>query len=219
MLKQVLLLVAGLVFASASSAEQAATPPAAHWEAGKHYFVIDPPQPTSSGDKVEVAEVFSYACPHCAHFQPYVAKLKASLPDGAAMAYVPAVFNAQWVPYARAFFAAKAMGVLDKTHQALFDALHRDRRPLRSLEDLAGFYAEQGVDSKEFLSTAQSFLVENQMARAVDWARKAGVRATPSIIVNGKYRATAESAGGADNLIKLVDWLVAKELAAAPKAS
>lgn len=223
MLKQVLVLMAGLVLASACSAEDAATPapapPAINWQAGTHYFVIDPPQASTGGDTVEVIEVFSYACSHCAHFQPYAAKIKASLPDGAVFKYLPAVFSAQWAPYARAFLTAKAMGVMEKTHQAMFDALHRDRRPLRSLQDLAGFYAEYGVDPQQFISTAQSFVVQNQMARSRDFVRETGVRATPTIIVNGKYRATAESAGGTENLIKLVDWLVAKELAAAPKTS
>lgn len=221
MLKQVLILMAGLALAGACSAEDAAAPavatPGIDWQAGTHYFVIEPAQPTSSGDKVEVTEVFSYACPHCAHFQPYAAKIKASLPAAAQFKYLPAVFSQSWAPYARAYFTAEAMGVLKESHQALFDALHRDRRPIRSLQDLAGFYAEYGVDPKAFMSTAQSFVVQNQMARAVDWVRKTGVRATPTIVVNGKYRVTAESAGGLDNLIKLVDWLVAKEAAAAPK--
>ena len=40
-------------------------------------------------------------------------------------------------PFARAFYTAKSMGVLDKTHQALFDALHKDHLPLSTLDTLA----------------------------------------------------------------------------------
>src|SRR5690606_5470625 len=102
----------------------AAEASAPSWEAGKHYFVIDPPQPTASGERIEVLEVFSYACPHCAHFQPYAEQIRQALPKYAAFDYMPAIFNAQWEPFARAYYTAQSLGVLDATHQPLFDALH-----------------------------------------------------------------------------------------------
>ena len=95
MLKHLGFLLAGLLLASTANAAEPAAAAPATWEAGKNYFLIDPPQPTSSGDKVEVLEVFSYACPHCAHFQPYAEQIKQSLPDYAAFGYMPAIFNAQ----------------------------------------------------------------------------------------------------------------------------
>jgi thiol:disulfide interchange protein DsbA len=215
MLKRLGLLLTGLMLASIACADEAVAPatpasPAA-WEAGKNYFLVDPPQPTSSGDKVEVLEIFSYACPHCAHFQPYAEQLKQSLPAYASFGYMPAIFNAQWEPYARAFYAAETLGVLDKTHQALFDALHRDHMPLRSIEDLATFYAKHGVDRAKFLAASGSFEVESKLARARDIVRADGIDGTPSIVVNGKYRATGASAGGYEQLIELVKWLVEKE--------
>lgn len=213
MLKQIFALLAGVCLATACTAQDADA--AVDWQAGTHYKLIEPAQPfEQSAATVEVVEVFSYACPHCAHFQPAAAKIKASLPQGATFRYVPAIFSARWAPYARAYFTAHNMGVLKESHQALFDALHRDRKPLHNLKALAGFYAQFGVDPEEFLSTAQSFLVQNQMKRANDWVMGIGVRATPTIVVDGKYLATAESAGGVEQLLQLVDWLVAKELAA-----
>ena len=66
MLNRFGILLAGLfAMAPAFAADPAATPaPAAKWEEGKSYFLVDPPQQTAAGDKVEVLEVFSYACPH-----------------------------------------------------------------------------------------------------------------------------------------------------------
>lgn len=212
MLKHLGLLLAGLLATSISSA--ADTPAAAaatQWQAGTNYFVIDPPQQTASGSKIEVLEVFSYACPHCAHFQPYAQQLKKSLPSYASFSYMPAVFQPAWEPFARAFYAAQSLGVLDKTHQALFDALYTEHLPLRSIEDLATFFAGHGVDKAKFLSAANSFEVESKLARARDFVAKSGIDGTPSIIVNGKYRVTGSSAGGFPQLIELVDWLVAKE--------
>jgi len=190
-------------------AAPAATPGAA--EAGKNYFPIDPPQPTASGDKIEVLEVFSYACIHCAHFQPYADELKSKLPAGAAFAYMPAIFNAQWEAYARAFYTAQSLGVLDKTHQAVFDAVHRDKRPMRSFDDIAAFYGEHGVDVAKFKAASTSFEVESKLARAKEMVGKYGVDGTPTIIVNGKYRITGASAGGYPQLLALVETLVRKE--------
>lgn len=154
MLKRLGVALAGIMLVAMSAA--AAAPATTNWEAGKNYFLIDPPQPTATGNKIEVLEIFSYACPHCAHFQPYAEQLKASLPFYATYSYMPAVFNAQWEPYARAFYAAKSLGVLKQTHQALFDALHRDHIPLQTIDDLAGFYAQHGVERAKFLSESAS---------------------------------------------------------------
>lgn len=218
MLKRLGLIVAGLLLVSTCGAAEPAAATPTNWEAGKNYFLIDPPQQTASGDKVEVLEVFSYACPHCAHFQPYAEKIKQSLPQGAVFDYMPAVFQPAWEPYARAFYTAQSLGVLEQTHQAVFDALHRDHLPLRTIEDLAGFYAQHGVDRAKFLATSGSFEVESKLSRAVEIVKGAGIDGTPSIIVNGKYRVTAASAGGYDQEIELVDWLVKKELSGAHPA-
>jgi thiol:disulfide interchange protein DsbA len=206
-----LLMAGGVSAADAPAAATAAAPAKTDWEAGKHYFVIDPPQPTATGSQVEVLEVFSYACPHCAHFQPYAEQIKQALPAYAKFGYMPAVFNAQWEPYARAFYAAQSLGVLDATHQALFDALHRDHVPMRTLDELASFYAQHGVDKAKFLATASSFEVESKLSRARDIVKGDGIDGTPTIVVNGKYRANGASAGGFPQLIQLIGWLVDKE--------
>jgi thiol:disulfide interchange protein DsbA len=210
MLKRLGLLLAGLVATSPIFAADA--PATAQWEEGKNYFLVDPPQPTATGDKVEVLEVFSYACPHCAHFQPTAEEIKQSLPPGAVFTYMPAVFNPAWEPYARAYYTAESLGVVDTTHQALFDALHRDHLPMRTLDDLAGFYAQHGVDKAKFLATAGSFEVESKLQRAAQIVKADGVDGTPSVIVDGKYRVTGASAGGYPQMVQVVDYLVQKEL-------
>jgi len=190
MLKYVVLLAAAL-FAVGAVADEAKTP-----IEGKDYFVIDPPVP-SDANKVVVTEVFSYACPHCAHFQPYVDQLKSQLPAGVEFDLVPAVFQPGWEPFARAFYTAKSMGLVDKTHQALFDAIHRDHQPLRTVEDLANlFYANYGANAGSFVSTATSFVVEGEMAHGNQLVHDYQVDATPTLIVDGKYRIVANSDKG-----------------------
>jgi len=215
---RVALLLTTLLVTSACSAAENAAPAASQrqWVAGSDYLVLDPPQPTSTGGKIEVVEVFSYACPHCAHFQPYVDELKSKLPANAQFVLLPAVFNAQWEPFARAFYAAQALGLVDKTHQALFDALHRDHQALGSLPALAKWYAGYGADEGNFLSTASSFVVEAKMARGNDLVRDYKVEGTPTLIINGKYRVamnTERSIGPAET-VQLALYLVQQESAA-----
>lgn len=233
MFKHFALLLVGLLAISAcgtganggASAAPAATPAAqasapaevAHdWQLGADYKLIDPRVPTATGDKIEVAEVFSYACPHCAHFQPFMDELKAKLPANAQIVLIPAVFNPSWEPFARAFYAARSMGILDKTHQALFDALHRDNLPLGDLQALSGFYAQHsGVSAAAFMSTASSFIVDSQIARGNQLVRDYGVSATPTLVVNGKYRVemSAERHIGPAEAIDIVLFLVKQESA------
>ncbi|WP_347261881.1 thiol:disulfide interchange protein DsbA/DsbL [Rudaea sp.] len=200
----------------AAAPAAAAAAPTRDWQLGADYFLIDPRVPTTTGDKIEVVEVFSYACPHCAHFQPTMDELKAKLPANAQLVLVPAVFNPQWEPFARAFYTARALGVLDKTHNALFEALHTQHQPLYSIESLAGFYANYGVDPKSFLATAQSFVIDSQIANGNNLVKSYGVSSTPTLVINGKYRVemNAENKIGPNEALEIALMLVKQEAAA-----
>ena len=220
MFKHALILLAGMVLIGGcqaqgnSDAAKAAAKTAL--VAGRDYLLITPAQPTP-GDQVVVTEVFSYACPHCADFQPYANELKSKLPKGVKFAPLPAVFNAMWEPYARAFYTAQSMGLVDKTHQALFDAIHRDHEPLRTIQDLANlFYANYGASPGEFLSTATSFVIDGELTQGNQKVRDWQVDATPTLIIDGKYRVTAnaERGIGFQQMVTIALQLVDQELAA-----
>ena len=200
------------------------------WVEGKNYFLIDPAQPTSHPGKIEVTEVFSYGCPACNGFHSTVKRIAETLPPDAVMNYLAASFrpDENWPVYQRAFYAAQALGVVDKTHDAMFDATWKTGETATynlkgtglkpqaawpTIESLAKFYAKYGVDPQEFVGVANSFSVNTQMKRADDLMKAYGVDSTPTIIVNGKYRYTARSAGGYAQAIELTQWLVAKEAA------
>jgi thiol:disulfide interchange protein DsbA len=215
--------VIALGFAGGTSAQMAGAPPV-EWKEGTHYFVIDPPQPTTSGDKVEVTEVFSYGCPACNASVPYIDKLKKDLPPNAAVNFVPAAFNTaeDWPVFQRGYLTAKAMGVADKAHDAMFDAVWktnelaisdngRPKQPLPTIEDVAKFYTKYGVKADEFVATANSFTINTRVKQADAYIKAAGVEVTPTIIVNGKYRLTTTSAGGWDQTEQLVMYLIRKE--------
>jgi protein dithiol oxidoreductase (disulfide-forming) len=200
------------------------------WVEGKSYFRIEPAQPTAHPGKIEVTEAFSYGCPACNAFYPTVDQIAKSLPAGAVMNYLPVAFrpDENWPVYQRAFFAAQALGVQEKSHDAMFEAtwktgetatydLNAGRPKPQSawptIDDMAKFYAKFGVDPKEFVAVANSFSVNTKIKQADEMVKAYGVDSTPTVIVNGKYRFTPNSAGGYAQSIELTDWLVAKEAA------
>lgn len=219
MLTRLAVVLFGWVVLSSVQAQQT-------WESGKNYFPVEPPQATATGDKVEVLEVFSYACPACNLFRTFADKIKADLPANAEMTYLPAAFRSDedWPVFQRAFFAAQALGLVDKTHNAMFDAVwkegslkvsdpvtHTLAKPMPTIDDIAKFYATYGVKPEDFVGTATSFAVNTKMKRADAQIKAYGVDSTPTIIVNGKYRVTGQSAGGFDKVPALVAYLVGQE--------
>lgn len=187
------------------------------YQAGTHYYPIQPAQAvTAPKGKVEVLEVFSYACIHCAHFQAKVDAWKKTMPANASFALMPAAWNPTWEMVARAYYASEALGILDKTHDAFFNAIFIDKVPFASLQDVASWYTKFGVTEQAFLDTANSFTTNTKIQRSKQMVPRYGVDGTPSIVVAGKYRVTGESAGGYDNVFDVVNFLVAKEAAAAP---
>jgi thiol:disulfide interchange protein DsbA len=198
------------------------------WQEGKHYFLIRPAQLTVTSGKIEVTEVFSYGCPACNRFYPVADRLKAGLPPNAQMVFLPASFipSEDWPMFQRAYFAAQELGIADKTHDQMFDAVwktgelavvdpgtQRLKNPPPSIADAAKFYARAGgVKAQDFINTANtSFSVDKNMRQADARIKALGVDSTPTIIVNGKYRLDVGSAGGYEELVQLVKWLVAKE--------
>ncbi|HEV7778120.1 MAG TPA: thiol:disulfide interchange protein DsbA/DsbL [Luteibacter sp.] len=209
MFKRLSFLLAGLMLATACTAENAA-PAAASYTDGNEYITLPTAQRAGKDGKVEVVEVFSYGCIHCAHFEPYAEKLQKELPKGVVFRSIPAAFNDAWVPYARAFYAAQKLGALPQTHAALFKAIHFDHYPIHTLDELADFYAQKGVDRARFLSVAQSDEVTSQMAADGKLIQAWQVDGTPTIVVDGKYR--VKSVTSFDQLVDVTKWLAQRDL-------
>ena len=207
-------------------ARTAAAAAAPSWVEGRNYFLIAQPQPTNlPKGKVLVTEVFSYACPACNQFRPYMQKLVKSLPPNAVVDYVPASFNPSedWPMFQLAYVTAQTLGIANMTHEAMYDAVWTtgelattDGNTLKShmptIEDAARFYQKQaGVPAAKFLETAKSFGVDTQVRHDEDLMKAYGIDRTPTLVVNGKYRVTVQEAGGPAQMVDVVNFLVHKE--------
>jgi thiol:disulfide interchange protein DsbA len=159
------------------------------FQPGIHYQVINPAWDTKSEDEVLVYEFFSYMCQHCATFEPYMKKLENDLPEHAKVVRIPVVFYPQWKPFAQAYYTLEAMDLVDTAHEAMFAAIHQHRKPLRTIEDIAVWVASSfGVDKDQFLSTANSFMVDGQIRKGMQMMQAMGVSSTPTLITHGKYK-------------------------------
>ena len=187
---------------------------------GTDFVTIANGQPfdTAPG-RIEVVEFFGYVCPFCAVVQPQVSAMKAKLPPDVHFVYVPAAFGAMWDNYAKAFYAAEAMGLEDKTHDAMFRAIHIDKtlkgeRGMDKPEEIAAFYANYGANPGQFLNSMQSFAVAAKMNRARQYMTEAFANGdqmgTPAFVVAGKYRVKGKSV---DDMFRIINQLIVAERA------
>ncbi|MBI5450216.1 MAG: thiol:disulfide interchange protein DsbA/DsbL [Gammaproteobacteria bacterium] len=176
------------------------------------YEMITPPVPTASGGKIEVVEIFFYGCPHCHEFHPYMEQWLKTRPANVSYVRMPAVLRDDWSLLGRAYYAAELLGVLDKSHTALFDAIHKGKRQELFTEDgLANFYADYGVNKDTFRKTLYSFAVETKISWSKQMVRRYRIGGTPTVIINGKYRVDPGMTNGFDGMIRTVDYLVKQE--------
>lgn len=189
-----------------SVAQEEASEPS--FEAGEHYEELAEPVPTSAPDKIEVVEVFAYTCGHCFNFAPLVKAWKQEQEDDVEFVSTPAMWNNAMEIYARGFYTAKALGILDEVHMPIFTAVHQERKQFRSAEDWAEFLSGYGADEERVLKTFNSFGITSQVRQADARIRGYKISGTPEMIVDGKYRVSSRMTGSHSDMLRVVDYLV-----------
>ena len=163
-----------------------------------------------SGNGPEVVEYFWYGCPHCNALQPHISAWRIRLPEEVVFRLTPVALKPEWVDHARAFYAAETLGVRAELHPLLFDAIHEEKRRLDDAPSLAGFAAETtGISAETFLSTMHSDAVDARISSDIDRIKRLGLKSTPTLVVNGRYRITPGSAGGYATMLEVTDRLLA----------
>jgi thiol:disulfide interchange protein DsbA len=188
------------------------------YEEGKHYERVDQAR-TIDGDKVEVLEFFWYGCPHCYKFEPSINKWKQNKPGNVEFMRVPATFQPLWVLHARAYYALQMLGIGEDIHLKFFSEIHNGKNYMKTLDALTAFVQKQGVDKSEFIDAMNSFTVETQVRKATKLVTDYKLNGVPAVAVNGKYLISASMAGSYDNMIKIMNYLVEKEMAKAARGN
>jgi thiol:disulfide interchange protein DsbA len=192
--------------------------PAALAQQQAPFLHINPPIATDAAGKIEVVEFFWYECPHCFELEPLLESWVPKLAKDVQFRRVPATFNDRWKISARVFYALESMGLEDKLHKPLMDAIHKDRMRITDDQQRAEWLATQKVDVAKFEAAMKSFAVESRLKRADQLVRDSRIDGVPALMINGRYLVTA---GG--NLPRMLDTANAlidqsrKDLAAAKK--
>lgn len=202
---------------------------AADFVEGTEYTRLESPQPTSAPDKIEVVELFSYACPHCFHMEPELSEWLKAKPDDVVFVRLPVVFRPEWELLAKAYFTAEILGVLDKTHEALFEAIHVKNQKFGDEAAIQSFFVSAGVSADDFRNTFNSFAVAVKVNSAKLMTRRYAITGVPTIIVNGKFSTSASLADDKEKdlsvkelnekTLKVVDYLVEQEREAGKSAA
>lgn len=169
---------------------------------------INPPQPVESNGKIEVLEFFWYGCIHCYNLEPHIETWLKTLPPDVAFRRVPAVFNERWAHDAAIYYTLESMGLLDKLHKPLFDAIHQNRLRTDNQAAFTEWLQKNGVDAKKFMDTMKSFGVQSKARRAMQQTVAYKIDGTPAMAVNGRYTVSAEQAKTQQGMLQVVSKLV-----------
>jgi thiol:disulfide interchange protein DsbA len=200
-------LLAGVMLLAAGAASAAI-----ELQQGVNYKLLQPAQPTSvAPGKVEVVEVFWYACGHCYLLEP---KLEAwnrnGRPANAELVRLPATWNNVLKTHARVYYTMELLGK-HNLNPEIWREINVKGNRLDSPDRIESFFISRGVSKSDFQRTFASFAMDSKVAKAEDLNRRYKITGTPTIVVNGKYVTDVSMAGGEDKLFEVVNALVAKE--------
>ena len=179
-----------------------------------NYTLLNAPLGVSSGDKIEVAELFWYGCGHCFSLEPQVNAWKKDIPDNVAFVKVPAIFSKRWEFHGKAFYTMEALGVLEEANDAFFHRIHVEKKPVNDLDALVKFMADYGKTANDVTSAFNSFAIDTKLRNAKTITAKSTATGVPAFLVDGKYHTSVSLAGSTTNLFNVIDQLIVKATAA-----
>jgi len=180
---------------------------AADFVAGKDYKVLTTKGQVEKAGMIEVREFFWYGCPHCFRLDPFVETWRKTKPADVNFVRTPAALNPVWEGSARGYYAVEMMGLVEKTHVPLFNAIHERQTPIFDEAKLTAFYQGYGVDAAKFKGLFNSFAITGKVSQAKTLAQKYQLEGVPAIVVNGKYVISGEN----QKVIDVTNFLIAKE--------
>ncbi len=155
--------------------------------AGEHYTDLGAPERPPRGP-IPVVEFFSYGCVHCKNFDPQIEAWKETLPEDVRFTRAPVAFSASWGLLAKAYYAADRLGILAANHSRLFDALHEAGLALNTEDAVVQFFDGHGTDGRTFRRALRDPKINEALAEDAALARRFGIRAVPTLVVDGRYR-------------------------------
>ena len=202
--------------AGAALASAALLSPLAHAQAkkpvaGKDFHILDAKAPVEApAGKIEVVEFFWYSCPHCNIFEPALANWVKALPKDMAFKRSHVAFNDGFVPQQRLFLALEAMGMLEKLHVKVFNAIHSEKVNLAKGDAITDWVVKQGVDKAKFLEQYNSFSVSTKATRSTQLQNAYRVEGVPALGIAGRFYTDGAMAGSMERALQVAEYLIAE---------
>lgn len=177
---------------------------------GQDFDAVTQVIPTDNPNKIEVMEIFWYGCSHCYQMEtPLNAWLK-KMPADVSFKRMPGLPNASWAPMAQAYFTMETLGVVDKLHDKLFVAIHKQKSldPTDKKAAVDWIANNSGLDRNKVEETFNSFTVNTNLKRAAQVFRSSGATGVPSLVIDGKYITSGTMAGGNVQALQVVDYII-----------
>lgn len=180
------------------------------FQQGKDYDVTVQAIPTDNPAKIEVTELFWYGCPHCYHMEPVISAWVKKQGADVYFKRVPGLPRAEWAPMAKAYYALETLGLLEKLHTPLFDAIHKTRtlNPTDEAATIVWVTNQSGLDKAKVEDAFKSFSMNTKLNRAAQFFRASGATGVPSIIIDGKYITSSTMAGDNEKALKVADYII-----------
>ena len=175
---------------------------------GVNYTLLKPEQPVNAPGKIEVLEFFWYGCIHCYNLESVLEPWVRKLASDVQFRRIPAIFNDRWAHDALIFYSLEAMGLGEKLHRPLFDAIHLERLRTDDAKSFDAWLQKQGVDVKRFAEVMKSFGVQSKLNQARRLTVAYRIDGTPALAVHGRYTVSVDQGGSQRGMLTVVDHLV-----------
>ena len=187
---------------------------------GVEYLTLDNPQPTGTGNKIEVIEFFGYFCSVCNEFEPAFKDWMNQQGSNIVFKRVAVSFSDASVSQQKLFYTLDAMGRLEELHPKIFYAMHVERMPFRNDEQIFDFIEKNGVNRDQFMEIYKSSAIKSYTPAATQLQALFKIDSVPTLVIDGRYvTSPAMVAKGSPNLPRaqlqdatqqVLDALVAK---------
>ncbi len=165
---------------------------------GTHYSVVAEKKTA----KPELSEYFSYYCPTCRAYEPYLDGFKKVMPAQAKFNKVHVDFmghTSEEIQFmlSKALIVSEKTGVDNKFSAAVFKYLQTDRATISNEKDIRNIFVLSGGDGQKFDKGMKSFSVIGQAKKEKKIQDKLSnsrqLTSVPTMVVNGKYLIDSKS--------------------------
>ena len=179
-------------------------------KAGEDFDAVAQTIATDNPAKIEVMEIFWYGCIHCYQMDPLLNAWVKKQPADVVFKRVPALPNASWAPMAKTFYAMETLGLSEKLHTALFDAINKQKtlNPTNEKAAIEWVTKASGLDKAKVEQAFKSFTINTNLNRAAQIFRSSGATGVPSLVIDGKYITSSTMAGGNEQALRVTDYIV-----------